>query len=228
MVFAAGFGTRMGALTAERPKPLIELSGRSLIDRTLDLVEAAGIPRAVINLHYRAGMIRRHLAGRDRPEIAFSEERPAILDTGGGMRKALPLLHGDPVLGLNSDAVWQGNPLPALLAAWQDRMEALLLVVRRENALCHAGTGDFFLDASGRLARRGGRASAPYVYTGAQILRTGRLAAAPSGAFSLNRIWDAMGADGGLFGLVWPRRWVDVGTPAGIEAAEALLAEGTR
>lgn len=224
MIFAAGFGTRMGALTAERPKPLLEVAGRSLIDRALDMVAAAGIPRAVVNLHYRGGMIRDRLAARRAPGIRFSEE-PEILETGGGLAAALGLLEADPVLTINPDGVWAGaDPVRTLCAACRPEMEALLLLVPRASARAHAGAGDFLMEPDGRLSRRGARAAAPFVYTGAQIIRTGRLAAMPPGAWSLNRVWDAMIAEGGLYGVLHDGGWADVGTPAGLGAAEALLA----
>ena len=216
MIFAAGFGTRMGALTAERPKPLIPVAGRALIDRALDLAAGA---RVVVNLHYRGEMIRSHLAGRG---VAFSDEAAEILETGGGLRAALPLLAPGPVLTLNPDAVWTGpNPLAALAAAFDPvRMDALLMLVPRARARAHHGAGDFAMDAAGRLAR--GR---DFVYTGAQMLDPAGLAAIPDRVFSLNRLWDAAAARGRLFGLVHPGGWADVGHPEGLLAAEAMLAE---
>lgn len=224
MIFAAGFGTRMGALTAERPKPLIEVAGATLIDRALALGRAAGARPIVVNTHYRAEMIAAHLGGAG--DVRISEERPAILDTGGGLRAALPLLGPGPAMTLNPDAVWTGpNPLAALARAWDGaRMEALLMLVARDRARAHAGAGDFVIDSAGRLARAAGAAGA-LVYGGAQILRTEGLAEMPERVFSLNRVWDAMLARGGVFGLVHAGGWADVGTPAGIAAAEALLAE---
>ncbi len=226
MVFAAGFGTRMGPLTADRPKPLLTVAGRTLIDRALDRLVQGGIDRAVVNLHYRGEMIRAHLAGRTEPAIAFSDETPGILETGGGLRAALPLLGGGPIVTLNPDAVWTGgDPVGALRAAWAPgRMEALLLLVPHACARGHGGPGDFFAGDAGRLSRRGGRDAAPFIYTGAQILDPARVAAAPPGAFSLNRVWDAMLGDGTLFGLVLDLPWIDVGNPVGLAAAEAALA----
>lgn len=225
MVFAAGFGTRMGSLVADQPKPLLPVAGRTLIDRSLDRLEQAGIDRAVVNLHYRGEMIRAHLAGRALPALAFSVEAPLILETGGGLQAALPLLGPGPVVTLNSDAVWAGgDPVGALRAAWDPaRMEALLLLVPKGTAMGHAGAGDFFCDAEGRLTRRGTRDAAPYIFTGAQILHPTRVAAHPPGAFSLNRVWDGMLAEGTLFGHVLDLPWIDVGNPAGLAAAEAVL-----
>ncbi len=221
MLFAAGLGTRMGALTAERPKPLLPVAGRPLIDHALALARGAGAAPVVVNLHWKAAMLRGHLAGAG---VLLSDESERLLETGGGLRAARPLLGPGPVWTLNSDAAWTGpNPLRTLDAGWRDGMEALLLLVPRERARGHAGAGDFALLPDGRLARGG-----PWVYTGAQILRTEGLAAIPEEAFSLNRLWDAMRARGGLFGAVHPGGWCDVGRPEGLAEAEALLAAGAR
>lgn len=219
MVFAAGFGTRMGALTRDRPKPLIPVAGRPLIDHALALAEAAA-PRVVVNTHYHAAMIAAHLGGR---AVTLSPEPDAILDTGGGLKAALPLLGPGPVFTLNSDAVWQGgNPLSALAAAWDGaRMEGLLLLLDRDRAIGHTGPGDFVTDPQGRLSRGPGR-----VYSGAQIICTEELAIITAPAFSLNLLWDRMIARGTLYGLGYNGRWCDVGRPDCIPLAEALLAHG--
>jgi MurNAc alpha-1-phosphate uridylyltransferase len=221
MLFAAGFGRRMGALTADRPKPLIEVAGRPLIDHALDLAAAAGLRRIVVNLHYRGEMIAAHL--RDRPGVTFSRETPDILDTGGGLRAALPLLGPGPVFTLNSDAVWTGaNPLAALAAAWDPaRMDALLMLLPAARATGHAGPGDFLRDGAGRLRRAVGAPG--LVYLGAQIVDPAGLAAIDARVFSLNRLWDAAIARGRAFGLLHAGGWCDVGHPAGIALAEALL-----
>lgn len=220
MLFAAGFGTRMGALTADRPKPLIEVAGRPLIDHALALAAEAGIARIVVNTHYRAAQLEAHLAGR--PGVLVSRESPDILDTGGGLRAALPLLGADPVLTLNSDAVWTGvNPLSRLAAGWNpDRMDALLLLQPRARARGHAGGGDFTLDPTGRLSR-----GTQAIYTGAQILRTDRLDEFPDRIFSLNLLWNRMLDAGRLYGLMHTGGWCDVGHPDGIAEAEAMLRE---
>lgn len=217
MIFAAGLGTRMGALTRDCPKPLIKVAGRPLIDHALDLVQAAGLGRTVINLHYKGDMLRAHLAGRD---IAFSDEGAALLETGGGLRHALPLIGPEPVFTLNSDAVWRGrNPFTALSAAWwPGRMEALLLLLPTANALGHTGTGDFLRGDDGRLCRGPG-----LVYSGLQIIRTDTLHDVPHDAFSLNVIWNAMAARGTLFGLPYDGQWCDVGHPQSLPLAERLL-----
>jgi len=218
MLFAAGFGTRMGPLTANRPKPLIEIAGRSLLDHALGLVEDAGLRRAVVNTHYRGDQIRAHLARRG--SVAISDEPDEILETGGGLRRALPLLGPGPVFTLNTDAVWTGpNPLARLAAAWQpDRMDALLLLVPRERATAHAGKGDFLTDEAGRI--RPGRGD---VYTGAQIIRTDRLAGIEDRVFSLWRLWDQMIAEGRAYGIEHEGGWCDVGYPEAIPLAETLL-----
>lgn len=228
MVLAAGFGTRMGALTRDLPKPLLPVAGRTLLDRTLDLVGAAGLSRAVVNLHYRGQQIRTHLAGRTVPEIRFSEEQPEILDTGGGVVQALPLLGPHPFAVLNSDAVFAGpNPVAALLQAWDpDRWDALMLMVPVAQARAYSRAGDFFLDHPGAApVRRGAAATAPMVYTGAQLITSGAFADAPDGAFSTNVIWDRLLAAGRLGAIPYDGQWVDVGTPAGLETAAQALAE---
>ena len=217
MLFAAGFGTRMGALTEHRPKPLIPVAGRALIDHALD--QAADIERVVVNLHYRPEMIRAHLA--DRQDIAFSAETETILETGGGLLQALPLLVPGPVYTLNTDAVWTGpNALAALGAAWRPGlMDGLLLLVPPDRAVGHTGKGDFLIGPTGRLTRGPG-----LIYSGAQILKTGGLAVIGQRAFSLNLAWDRMIAGGRLFGVVHQGGWCDVGRPACIPLAEAMLA----
>lgn len=231
MVLAAGFGTRMGALTAARPKPLLPVAGRTLIDHALDAVAAAGVRRAVVNLHYLGAQIRAHLAGRTAPEIAFSEEAPQILDTGGGVVQALPLLGPGAFYALNSDAVFAGcNPLGRLAAAWDPaRMDALLLLVPIARARAYARAGDFFLDAEGGSPRRrGGEPSAPLVFTGAQILAPAATQGAPTGPFSLNLVWDRLIDGGRLAAISYPDDWVDVGTPGGLAEAERALTATSR
>jgi len=219
MIFAAGLGTRMRPLTAARPKALVEVAGRALIDRALDMARAAGIRRCVVNIHHEAAMLARHMAGRADVTISHEER---LLDTGGGLRAALPLLGAGPVLTLNPDAVFTGmNPLSRLAAAWDPRrMEALLLLVPPARAGARADGGDFAQDAAGRIARGG-----EFVYTGAGVIDPARLADWPARAFSLNPVWDAMIAAGTAFGLVHEGAWCDVGHPAAIAEAEALLQE---
>ncbi len=224
MVLAAGFGTRMRPLTDHRPKALLAVAGRTLLDRAIDVCAAGGAGRVVVNVHYLADQVRAHLAGRTAPEIVISDESDAILETGGGLRRALPLLGAAPFLAVNADAVWTGPaPAPALAQAWDGaRMDALLLLARREDALAYARAGDFWLGPDGRPARRSGD-SAPFVYTGAQIVAPRAFDDAPEGAFSMNLIWDRLLARGRLFAVVHRGGWVDVGTPEGLAVADAAL-----
>jgi MurNAc alpha-1-phosphate uridylyltransferase len=229
MILAAGHGTRMRPLTDACPKPLLPLGGGAMIDLALDHAMAAGVRRAVVNLHYLGDMIRDHLAARAAPEILFSDEQPEILDTGGGIAQALPLLGASPFYTVNSDAVWVGaNPLAVLTAAWNpERMDALLLLVPHGQARSYIRSGDFSLSGEGDApTRRGDGETAPLVYTGAQIIAPGAFADAPKGAFSLNLVWDTLLARGGLAAVTYPGGWVDVGTPAGLAEAEAALGEG--
>jgi MurNAc alpha-1-phosphate uridylyltransferase len=219
LVFAAGFGTRMAPLTDSVPKPLIQIAGRALIDHALALCKDAGLTHVVINLHYRSTQIRQHIGARRG--IVFSEEQPRILETGGGLRHALPLL-GLPyaALTLNSDAVWTGpNPVRTALSAWApDRMDALLVMVPKTGATGHTGAGDFAMAADGRLSRAPGD-----VYAGVQIVRTALLHQIGDEIFSLNRVWDIAAATGRLFGVRHEGGWCDVGRPSSIALAERML-----
>lgn len=216
LFFAAGLGTRMGDLVKDRPKPLVQVAGKPLIDHALALTEVPEVGTRVVNLHYHAPMLRTHLAGRD---VLFSDETDLLRETGGGLRHALPLLGTGPVITMNSDAVWRGpNPIAQLTAAWRDGMEALLLIVPRDRVHGHKGAGDFTRDADGRLHR-----APDAIYTGVQIIRTETLADVAQDAFSLNLIWDAMAARGGLYGVVYDGQWCDVGQPSSIPLAEAML-----
>ncbi|MEC7761083.1 MAG: nucleotidyltransferase family protein [Pseudomonadota bacterium] len=216
MIFAAGFGTRMGALTATRPKPMIPVADKPLIDHARAVADAAGVGRIVVNVHYKPEPLIAHLNGTG---VTLSHEQDEILDTGGGLKHALPALGAGPVFTLNSDAVWTGaNPLAQLREAWDPaRMDGLLLLLAPETAHGHKGRGDFTI-TDGRLTRGPG-----YVYSGAQIIKTDLLGAIPDRAFSLNRVWDELIARDRLFGIVHQGHWCDVGHPEGIAEAEALL-----
>ncbi len=216
LFFAAGLGTRMGPLTQEMPKPLIPVAGRPLIDHAITLAAEAGTGTKVVNLHYRGEMIRNHLAGQP---IAFSDETDALLETGGGLRHALPLLGGNPVLTMNTDAVWSGpNPVSHILQAWLPEMEALLLIVEKQNVSGHHGDGDFRIDRDGQLHR-----APDAIYTGLQIIRTDVLSEIDEMAFSMNLAWNIIAARGGLFGTIYQGQWCDVGQPSSIPVAEAML-----
>jgi N-acetyl-alpha-D-muramate 1-phosphate uridylyltransferase len=226
MIFAAGLGTRMGELTRTRPKPLVSVGGRTLLDHALAVARCAGSPRIVVNTHAHAEQIKRHLA-QVAPDVLVSHETER-LETGGGLKKALPLLGSAPVWTLNADAVWTGlNPLRLLSEGWDSgRMGALLCLVPRDQARAHVGAGDFFLSADGCVTARGRAAEAPYVFTGAQLLDPAPLEDLGAGAFSLWELWKPLLAAKRVFGCVHPGPWVDVGHPAGIRVAESMLVDG--
>ena len=217
MLFAAGFGTRMGELTRDIPKPLLQVGGKSLLDRTLELTTSIAPDRTIVNAHYHHRKVVEHLEGTG---VRISIELPDILETGGGLRNALPLLGNEPVFTSNTDAVWQGpNPFEMLRDAWQpNQMDALLLCLPKENAIGHKGTGDFILNEAGQITRGPG-----VVYSGVQILKTDGLADVAETSFSLNVLWDKIHASGRLYGLIYPGTWCDVGSPEGLQLAEDLV-----
>ena len=230
MVMAAGLGKRMRPLTATRPKPLVRVAGKALIDHSLDRIEAAGIGHVVVNVHYLADALEAHLGAQKRKlTITISDERGQLLETGGGMVKALPLFTGDPILIVNSDNIWTDGPQDSiryLARHWDDaKMDALLLVIRQASATGHGGRGDFHMDGDGKLSRRKPGRIAPFVYTGIQLVSRRLLADAPEGAFSTNILWDRAIAAGRLYGLSHMGQWFDVGTPASIAPTEAALSE---
>lgn len=215
MIFAAGKGTRMAPLTDVTPKPLIPVGGQTLLDRALDLAQAAAVERIVVNTHHLGGQIRDHIGARAQ----ISDESELLLETGGGLRKALPLLGAGPVITMNPDVVWTGpNPVSALLAAWNDDMHALLMLVPIARTHGRQGGGDFSLGADNRLIRKG-----DLVYGGVQIIRPDRLEEIDAEVFSLNRLWDLLIAEGRAHGLVHSGEWCDVGRPDCIPLAEGLL-----
>ena len=216
LMFAAGLGTRMGALTAGRPKPLVKVGDQSLFDHAHALTMVPEITRRVVNVHYKADMIRAHVADTD---ILISDETDHLRETGGGLRHALPLLGTGPVLTLNTDAIWRGsNPVLQLLSAWNPKMEALLMLVPKGAVHGHVGAGDFLLQNDGQITRGPGD-----VYAGLQIIRPDVLDEIDDAAFSLNQAWDIIGARAGLFGCRYDGAWCDVGRPESIVIAEALL-----
>ena len=222
MVYAAGFGTRMGGLVDHKPKPLLEVAGKPLLEHALEVVAGANVKTCAVNAHYKADSIVRYL--EDRPEISVLVEYPEILDTGGGLLNALPILGSGPAFTLNADAVWSGpNPIECLNREWNpEKMDALLLVVSLANARGHLGSGDFSMLPDGQLRR--GAGAEDFVYTGIQIIRTDLLSEFGPGAFSIVPVWARMGASQKLFGTVYGGFWADAGTPHGLACAERMLA----
>ena len=232
MVMAAGLGKRMRPLTATRPKPLVEVAGKTLLDHCLDRLRAAGVRKAVVNVHYLPDALEAHLKNRVQGiEIAVSDERVQLLETGGGLVRALPMIDADPFLAVNSDNLWIDGPVDSLrhLAAhWDDaRMDALLLLVPLANAHCHQGQGDFHMNSAGAIRRKKRGAVAPYVYTGIQMLSKRLLAGeVPEGPFSTNILWDRAIEAGRCFGAVHQGLWFDVGAPPNIAKTEEMLGLG--
>ena len=216
MLFAAGFGTRMGALTKDRPKPLVEVAGQPLVDHAMALVREAGVERVVVNAHYLSEQIVDHFEGTD---VTVAVEMPEILDTGGGLKAALPVLGAETVFTMNTDAVWKGpNPLSVLRAAWSEDMQVLLLCVPTGKAIGHAGGGDFDILSDGR-ASWGTEA----IYSGVQIIRTDIVSNMAQNVFSLKEVWVELEAQSKLHAVLYPGQWCDVGHPGGIALAEDLL-----
>jgi MurNAc alpha-1-phosphate uridylyltransferase len=233
MLMAAGLGKRMRPLTATRPKPLVKVAGQPLIDHALDRIEEAGIRRTVVNVHYLADTVEGHLAARARrtgAQYLVSDERSLLLETGGGLIKAAPLLGTGPFLCANSDNIWINGPSNAILMLadmWDDaRMDALLLLVPLARAHCHGGQGDFRMDANGLLSRRHPGRLAPFVFTGVQILSPRLLVDPPGPVFSTNVFWNRAIAAGRAFGMSHQGLWFDVGTPDAIPLTEAMIADG--
>ena len=229
MVMAAGLGKRMRPLTATRPKPLVEVAGKPLLDHCFDRLRAAGVRKAVVNVHYLPDALEAHLKNRVRGiETVVSDERAQLLETGGGLVKALPLIDADPFLAVNADNLWVDGPVDTLrhLAShWEDeRMDALLLLVPLARAHCHNGQGDFHMNASGLIRRKKPGSVAPFVYTGIQMLSK-RLFEGdiPDGPFSTNILWDRAIAAGRCFGSRHQGLWFDVGAPANIRKTEEIL-----
>ncbi len=218
MIFAAGFGTRMGPLTADRPKPMIEVAGRPLIDHALDLAKAVDAHPIVANTHYLGEQISAHVVPQG---VKISHEDPDVLDTGGGLRQALPLLGSKPVLTLNPDVIWKGpNPFDVVTNVWDpSQMDALLLCIPLERTVGRLGNGDFTLSPEGRPSRGGNM-----VYGGVQIIKTELLHDIQEQVFSLNVVWDRMNAENRLYCTEYPGKWCDVGRAECIPLAENLIA----
>jgi len=214
LLFAAGLGTRMAPLTNTRPKPLIPVAGRTLLDHALAQCEGL---KAVVNTHFFSDQIVDHLQGTG---VLISDETDSLLETGGGLKRALPLLDCNPAFTMNTDAVWKGpNPVHALSSNWQPHMDALLLIIPRADAVGHTGEGDFDIDKTGRLTL-----GTDYVYSGVQIIRTDSLAKVTDAAFSMWALWGGMLERRTMFGAVYDGEWCDVGRPENIKMAEDMLA----
>lgn len=228
MVLAAGLGTRMRPISDTVPKPLVELGGEALIDRVLARLSQVGVERAVVNTHYLADKVEAHLAGRETPEIVISPEHDLLLDTGGGVKNALPLLGEDPFYVHNSDSVWvegASDALKRMAEAWDpDEMDSLLLVAPTAYAIGYQGRGDFAFDSGGMLRRRKENEVVPFVFTGVSIAQAAMFEESPEGPFSLNVLWDKSLEEGRLRGVRLEGIWMHVGTPQALEDAERLLA----
>lgn len=229
MVLAAGLGKRMRPLTASRPKPMVRVAGKPLIDHALDRLHEAGIARAIVNVHYLADALEAHLRERAAPAISISDERSLLLETGGGMLKAMPDLP-DPFFSLNADNIWLDGPRSAfheLSARWNPaEMDALLLVVPHARAMNFSGPGDFDMDQVGRLRRRAPGRIAPFIFTGIQLVSHRLLRDAPEGPFSTNILWNRAIEEGRLYGTSFTGQWFEVGTPEAIAPTEEALGRG--
>jgi len=228
MVMAAGLGKRMRPLTATRPKPLVEVAGKPLIDHVLGHLRAAGVKKIVVNVHYLADALEAHLKTKAADfDVQISDERGLLLETGGGLIRAEPMISADPFLVVNSDNFWVDGPadtIRLLASHWREgEMDALLLLVPQARAGNHSGQGDFHMSADGRLTRRQKAKVAPFVFTGIQMVSKRLLRDAPDGAFSTNILWDRAIEEGRCFGAVHQGLWFDVGSPAAIPATEQAL-----
>jgi MurNAc alpha-1-phosphate uridylyltransferase len=230
MVLAAGLGLRMRPLTERLPKPLVPVAGKALIDRLLDRLDAAGIETAVVNVHYKADQLERHLAGRRRPRIVISDERAELLETGGGIKKALPHLGREAFLVCNSDSLTAGgasDSLRRLFEAWDgERMDGLLLLSAISASLGYDGLGDFAMAQDGTIRRRREKEVVPFVYTGFSMLHPRLLEGTPDGPFSLNAPWSRAIESGRLFGLRQDGFWMHIGDPGALAAAEKVMSGG--
>jgi MurNAc alpha-1-phosphate uridylyltransferase len=227
MVLAAGLGTRMRPLTDTIPKPLVSLKGRPLIDHVLDRLTVAGVTKAIVNVHHHADALEAHLKPRKKPAIRISDERGVLLDTGGGVIRALPLLGDKPFLIHNSDSVWiegVGSNIARMIAAWDpERMDSLMLLANGVTSLGYDGRGDFIMDAGGLLSRRPEHKDAPFVFTGVSIAHPRMFEGAPQGKFSLNKLWDRAIEVRRLYGLRLDGAWMHVGTPEALAEAERWI-----
>lgn len=227
MIMAAGLGTRMRPLTDTRPKPLVPVMGKALIDHAIDRLVDAGVTTIVVNLHYKAEMIREHLAKRQDVEILYSDESDGLLGTGGGVTKALHFFKNEPFYIHNSDTIWvegYGKALDTMKAQWNpETMDALLLIVPLMQSLGYEGRGDFMMDPLGRLSRVPAGRVSPFAYPGVQIVHPRLFENAPETGFSTNILWDRAIEKGRLYGVRMDGFWIHVGTPQAVAEAEAYL-----
>ncbi len=230
MVMAAGLGLRMRPLTENKPKALIDVGGKKLVDWALDALAQAEVPEAIVNHHYLGGQVIEHLATRPAaPRITLSDETDLLLETGGGVVKALPLLGASPFYVINADVVWtdgREDTLRRMAAAWdRERMDALLLLAPKTRAIGFDGPGDFFLEPDGQLRRRAPAPESPWIYGGVQIVSPRLFRDPPEGPFSTNVVWNRANAEGRLFGIEHDGWWLHIGSPDGRDKAEAFLRE---
>ena len=247
MILGAGLGTRMRPLTEKMPKPMVPFHGRPLIDHILDRMDAAGINEVVVNVHYLADVLEDHLATRTSPKIKISDERNELLDTGGGLTRALPLLGETPFLIHNSDSLsheTHGPNLDMLFDAWQDdAMDTLLVLAPISESLGYDGAGDFELGQDGRITRpltsqevnqgassgtssgTSSRNGVPYVFTGLSLIHPRLFKDAPTGPFSLNKLWTKAMAEGRAYGILHKGLWMHIGTPEALLEAEEATAK---
>ena len=227
MVLAAGLGTRMGQLTTDRPKPLVEVNGRTLIDRVIDRLVRGGVTFIVVNVHYKAEMMKAHLAQRRDVSIQICDESDSILDTGGAVAKALPLFRGEPFFTQNSDSLWvegMGRAMERMQTRWDAKtMDALMLLAPCVTAIGYDGRGDFEMASDGKLKRRAEMKLAPFVWTGLQIVHPRLFDGAPKGRFSINPLWDQAIEKERLYGVRLDGVWIHVGTPEARGDAETFL-----
>jgi MurNAc alpha-1-phosphate uridylyltransferase len=229
MILAAGLGTRMRPLTNDRPKPLVKVHGKALIDHAIDRLVQAGVEMIVVNVHYRADMLKAHLAQRRDVEIRISDESDALLDSGGGIANVLPLFEGEPFFTHNSDAVWvegTSHALERMKSRWNgDEMDALMLLAPTVTSVCYEGRGDFMMDADGRLSRVQEQRVAPFVWSGVQIVHPRLFENSPGRKFSINLLWDRAIEKGRLFGLRLDGVWMHIDRPEAVQESEAFLAD---
>lgn len=229
MILAAGLGKRMRPLTATQPKPMVRVGGKPLIDHVLDRLADAGVKRAVVNVHYLADALEAHLKERQNPRVEISDERELLLETGGGMVKALPMLP-DPFFAVNADNIWLDGPYDVfreLSEGWnREKMDALLLLVPHSGAFNYRGKGDFHMDAEGLISRRRSGRVAPFIYSGIQIVSHRFLRDAPEGPFSTYMLWKRAIEEQRLYGLSFSGEWFEVGDPKAIAPTEDALRRG--